>query len=276
MENDPNAEAVSDEHSAQFDTIVISNMFEIFVAPEVRRRGLSIAPRSVDQFLAELPSGDRSVEVRLGDEARMAVTLAKAEDGLQYLDRIEPMEGEVHSDSGWVCYFRAENGAGILGFDFRRNLEQARKLLTKAEGFLAVAVSSGNDTLSPAIDLLYSSAELTVQALMLLQSDTNQSHKHRREWLRRWTAAQNSPADHAQVLDNLASLRAPARYEPNEPKLKPGRFQRIVSTVQEMIDVAHGYAGNRSPSVNVEIAPDFMRHESRNGSHSIAPKVLDS
>lgn len=77
MENDPNAEAASDEHSAQFDTIVISNMFEIFVAPEVRRRGLSIAPRSVDQFLAELPSGDGSVEVRLGDEARMAVTLCQ-------------------------------------------------------------------------------------------------------------------------------------------------------------------------------------------------------
>ncbi|MFT0610153.1 hypothetical protein ACMHYT_03705 [Rhodococcus qingshengii] len=274
MENDPCGESEPDGRSAQFDTTVMSNMFEIFVAPEVQHRGLSIDPQSVNRFLVELPPGNEKADVRLDDEAFFEVTITRAEDGLQYFDKIEPQKDVVHPDSGWVCYFRAENGAEILGFDFRRNLGQARQLLDKAEGFLASAVILGVETLSPTIDLLYSAAELTVQALMLLQSNTDRSHKLRREWLRRWAAAQNSPADHSQVLDNLASMRASARYAPGEPKLKQGRFLRIVSTVREMIDAARDYSGARSPVVNVEIAAEFMRHESWSGSYPSSPSEL--
>lgn len=257
--------------SAYFGNTAIGNMFEIFIAPEVRRRGLTIDPRSIDLYLVELRP-DGVVDVRLGDEAHLSAELVKAQGGGFYLENVVPQDGEVGPNSGWVAFIRAENGAGTLGFDFRRNLGHARALVTKAERFLSSAVDSGEENLSPSIDALHSAAELTVQALMLLQSNDDTSHERRRKWLKRWTKAQNSPANHSDVLDNLAAQRDRARYEPGDPRLKPGRFKVLVSAIQEMIDTAHMYVGDRSPGVRVQIADQFVRHETWSSAAAQSPQ----
>lgn len=264
VENEAGRESTdrADDAATEFEHNVMRNIFELFVVPEVQRRGLSIDPYGVDRFLVELPA-DGGQEVWLGDEAPLKIFI-KDEDSVQYLDGIEPGEGAVHPDSGWACYFQVE-GARILRFDFRRNREKAQGLLTKAESFLRLGKSAGKDSLDAAIDLLHSAAELSVQAMMLLQSDVDPNHGRRREWLRRWAELENSPSSHAQVLDNLAALRKPARYGPDTPPLKPGRLERIVATVQEMIDTAGEYVGDRRSSMKVQIAAEFAEGESPDG-----------
>lgn len=240
----------ADDAATEFAHNVMRNIFELFVVPEVQRRGLSIDPYGVDQFLGELPA-DGGQKVWLGDEAPLHIWL-KEEDGVQYIDGIAPGEGAVHPDSGWACYFQ-----GVLRFDFRRNREKVRRLLTKAESFLRLGEGAGEDSPDAAIDLLHSAAELSVQAMMLLQSEANPNHGKRREWLRRWAELENSPLSHAHVLDNLAALRKPARYGPDTPLLKPGSLERIISTVREMIDTAGEYSGDQRSSMKVEIAVEF-------------------
>lgn len=252
---------------------VVGNMFEIFVLPELSRRGSTVDPREIDQFLVELkPDGD--VAVRLGEEALLEGTLVPAEGGGYYLQDVAPQDGEVGPNSGWVAYigFRTETGqrGGTLAFDFRRNRERADGLLRKADGFLAAAIRLGEENISPAIDSLYSAAELSVQAMMSLQADNDPRHELRRRWLRRWTKVQNSPASHSQMLDDLANLRPAARYEAGDPTLKKGRFDRITATVREMIDTARTYAGDRSPVVRYELAGPLV-HEASTGAESTVP-----
>ncbi|MFF0284273.1 hypothetical protein ACFYSW_28665 [Rhodococcus aetherivorans] len=255
-----------------FDNVVIGNMLEIFVAPELRRRGANVDPREIDRFLVELEP-DGNVTVRLGEEARLKGDLFKVQDGDgYYLENVAPQEGEVGPNSGWVAYLRAENGAGTLGFDFRRNLKRARGLIDKSEDYWRGAVTLGREkNISPAIDLLYSAAELSVQAMMALQSDHDPNHELRRKWLRRWAEARNSPASHSQVLDNLAQVRPTARYEAEDPKLKKGRFDQITAAVREMIDTARTYTGERSPGVKHAVAEQFARHETWTGEETEPP-----
>lgn len=255
------------EDDAQFDTTVIHNMIETFIAPEFRSRGLPADPHTVSRFLVELPANGGTPALYIDEQVdgKLVVTISREDDGHQYLDRVEPGEGVVQPSSGWVAYWRS-GAAGVLGFDFRRNLDQVEELTLKAEKYLAAARSVGEENLSPAMEMLYAAAELTVQALMLLQAQSTQDHGARREWLRQWAAAQNSPDSHSQVLDDLASKRSIARYSPMDPKLKIGRFERIVDTVQAMIDQTRTHAGDNAPAVNVEIASQFYRHEERTGS----------
>ncbi|MEV6363203.1 HEPN domain-containing protein [Nocardia asteroides] len=247
-----------DEEPGSFRTRVISGMMEIFVVPELARRGMKVDPDTVDRYLVELPANGDAHTVRLGDQAHLDVILEK-EDGVTYFAGVRPQSTAVSGNSGWVCFLRIPGVEGqALAFDFRRNLMTARRLVTKAESFLRSAENSGEDLLSPALDSLFSAAELTVQALMLIQATADPDHKVRRDWLRRWTEAGNGAPTHHDVLCNLANLRKDARYGPDDPRLKPDRFRKILATVREMLEEARAHTSDTGRPMMATLAASTL------------------
>ena len=238
----------------QFNQNVLKSMLDSFIAPELKKRDLDTDPTSIDRFLVEIQPGQPDAIVRLGEEAYLDVICDRNEIGTHIVG-IRPQEQAIHPDSGWVCYLRVEEGF-VLHFDFRRYKPRAQGLLVKAQQFLDVAISS-EAHLSVALDNLHSAAELTVQALMLLEGNTTQSHQERRAWLKQWTDHENSPKEHADLVADLASKRKTVRYGAETPRLKPGRFKKMCALVQQMIDSSEARFGANSPTARYTLAEDL-------------------
>ena len=243
-----------DEQSAQFSQNVVRSMLDNFVAPELKKRGLDTDPASIDQYLVELQPGNADAIVRISEEAHLDLICERDEDG-PHIVGIRPQEQAVHPDSGWVCYLQVGDGYA-LHFDFRKYKPRAQGLLVKAQQFLDVVISS-EAHLSVALDNLHSAAELTVQALMLLEGNTTQSHQERRAWLKQWTDHENSPKEHADLVADLASKRKTVRYGAETPRLKPGRFKKMCALVQQMIDSSEARFGANSPTARYTLAEDL-------------------
>lgn len=251
-----------DPDRSEFDTRVIDQSFEIYIAPELARRERTDDPRSITQFLVEI-SVDGNIRTLLDDEAEssLLIYIKREDDGLQYFDEVRPAEGAVHPDSAWVCFFSQPGGGGVLGFDYRKNRAVAQGLVDKAEKYLALARKGEDAHLSAALDNAHSAAELSVQALMMLENGTTQNHAERRKWLKMWADCGNSPAAHSDLMDNLAALRKVARYSPGDPPLKKGRFPRICNTIQEMIDVAKSVNGPSPSPINRPLASGWTTRQ---------------
>jgi HEPN domain len=94
-----------------------------------------------------------------------------------------------------------------------------------------------------ACDLIFSAAELSVQAQMLLMQHRTKSHAERRDWLGSWADHNNAPAEHATALRELHEHRAAGRYADAPFVIDPQQVDQLLQVVEDMIATAEARSG---------------------------------
>ncbi|MEX2459512.1 MAG: HEPN domain-containing protein [Actinomycetota bacterium] len=237
-------------------SLLLSQIYDLWVGPEVQRRGLAIAPEHLSKALVVMPPGS-PVTVFLDDEvsllASVRATRSIAEGEavrLQDFDDLRDLQPtEVDPDAGWVCFARIANRT-YVAFDFRRNREKARRKLARAQEYLAEARSALEaGRLAPAVDAGHAAAELAVTAQMLLIDDAPpRDHPARRRWFADWTKLGNAPKEHGHAFAYLSARRGPARYADVTLKVKRAHLSKMLDIVEETIGHARARVGDRIPS----------------------------
>lgn len=236
---------MQEEPDPQPGDALVEQVFELWVNPELKRRGLQLSRDEITQVVVEMPAHDGDLMVSLNQDAEIvAMTTAKRDlkagetvylEDIDQINEIYPTN--VNPNSGWICYVRI-SGRELVTFDLRPNKAKASALLQKAQEYLDTAKSMADRSPDVSIDNAHSAAELTVQAQMLLMRNETNNHRVRRKWFAGWTELENSPRHHSDLLFDLANQRSAARYGAERVALKPGRLNEILDTVQEMIDTA--------------------------------------
>ena len=235
--------STQEDDALGWEETLVAQVFQLWVNPELERRGLNLSQDEITQVVVEMPGSGGELKVSLNKDAQIiAVATAKRDikageqvytDDLGEIKDIHPARADPNS--GWICYVRLGDQQWI-SFDLRYNKEKSSALLQKAREFLTAAIRMVEVSPDVALDNAYSAVELAVQAQMLLAAANTSDHKSRREWFSGWTRLENSPRSHSDLLFNLADQRSRARYESERVILKPGRLSKILSTVQEIID----------------------------------------
>lgn len=229
----------------EFGQAVLGQLFDLWVGPELVRRGVELARDEIRKVVVELSPG-QPPRVLIDEEAAIIGRfvadrpIAKGEE-IRRGDVREIVGIEPHGldpNSGWICFARLPTGEEFVAFDFTYNRGTALALLERAEEYLGAAHQIASTSLNVAVDNLFSAAELAVQVEMLtLQSET-QNHRVRAEWLAGWAELGNAPTSHADTLWTLADLRKRARYGSEMVVIKPHQLDRMLRVVREMLDRA--------------------------------------
>lgn len=151
----------------------------------------------------------------------------------------------IGADSGWLALAVIE-GDLHLAFEYRYSEAQATSLLDLADEYLRAARSGWQLAPRPAIDNLYSAAELTVQAQMLLRAEATRRHWQRAEWLDEQVGLSNAPAGHAAVLDRLRDQRSAARYADGMLTMTSDKIESSLDEVESMITFARDQVADPS------------------------------
>lgn len=240
-------------------------MFELWIEPELSRRGLNLARDDIRKVVVELDPQVSGPIVRINDEAMLLarVTARRAikagqdvtEDDFDQVDNLRP--AGLGENSGWIC-FAVVKGQQVVAFDFRYNRAHATSLIERARQFLSSSRRDAAAAPAVACDTAFSAAELAVQAQMLIQQQTTKQHWARQEWIDAWTDNMNAPASHATTLRDLHRYRAAGRYADEDLDLPDGRLQELLEVVQLMVDYAHASVGGLDdwPSVRLPAATD--------------------
>ncbi len=233
-----------DKTNDLYDSLV-SEMFSLWVVPELQKRSLSLSKDEIYKVLVEMPAGEEnSVKVFLNSEATLIVTGKAARDlkageevtsgDLSTLENVYP--ADIDPNSGWICYAKIAEGKAAFAFDARRNKADASALIGKARAFFEIAKEAKDKSIDVAWDNAYSAAELTVQAQMLtFGGASTKKHGVRAKWFYGWTNLENSPKSHYEVLCDLKNNREQSRYSPDPVKLKPNRIEEVFTLIEEMI-----------------------------------------
>lgn len=235
---------------------LIEQIFELWVEPELERRGQEMARDEVTKVVVEFVPG-QPIRVLLNDEAgitaqvRATREIKKGEPvtfaDFDEINAIRPYE--VGPDSGWVCFARIGD-IQVVGFDFRRNRARAGKLLNLAQQYAATARDAQTgQRVGPAMENAFAAAELAVVAEMLvfIADDVPKDHEERRRWWSEWTGLGNAPSEHGRTLSYLAARRHEARYGEGSVRTREQHLERLLTNVEEMIEHARG-AIEREPT----------------------------
>ncbi|AYF32285.1 hypothetical protein CSH63_33565 [Micromonospora tulbaghiae] len=232
----------------EFARNVVNSIFDVFVDPELSRRGLTLERDEITKVVVEIDPSRKHPRVWINDQAQVSVQVraSKVEEGQPVTEAdiqevLAVLPPDVGPNSGYVC-LATIGGKRYVTFDFRYNREQVAGLLRRAEEFLFVARGCSETTPAVACDVAYSAAELTVQANMLLQQERTKNHSYRQEWLDQWVAHANAPSSHAETLRALHGARSAARYADGNLDISDEELNRLLGTVDEMINYARSRA----------------------------------
>ncbi|SMQ68381.1 hypothetical protein [Agreia sp. VKM Ac-1783] len=249
MEHVRVAEQDAPDPEREFGVNVLENVFVTWIEPELARRGLAPDRSSVWAGVVELFPGG-GFKTTLNDEAKIAARATPSagiapgtpltEENIESLETFQPTG--VGTDSGWIVYV-VFAGAPYLAFDFRYNKSRVGELLDLADDYLTTARASYVGALRPAVDNLYSAAELTVQAQMLGESQTTTFHRVRAKWLKNAADMANVPAMHNYILQELHGQRAAARYADGPLNMTATEVAEVLDAVTQMIDFARQRTG---------------------------------
>jgi hypothetical protein len=248
--NDANGNALDDMGEALREQI-----FELWLRPELERRGLDKQPEEVVRTLVIFPPGQRpKPRVLIDTEVKIEVS-AKAtrpirageqvtEADIEAIEALVPQD--LDPDAGWIG-FVVFKGVYFIEFDFRRNRARAAKKLERANEYLAGArLLMEAELRAPAVDALWAAAELAVIAQMLMMEDRPiRDHQERRRWFTSWTRLGNAPSDHGYALADLASRRAAARYADRSLRVRDIHLDRLANQVADMIEYAKQMIADR-------------------------------
>ncbi len=248
----------------ELSTSLLEQVFELWVEPELGRSGLQLDRDGVRQALVIMAPG-RRVKTLINGEAELVATVratgpieAGAPVTTSAFDEIHHLRPhEVDPDAGWVCFVRIGSQV-VIAFDFRRNRSRAGRLVERAREFsdaARLALSTG--LLAPALENAFASAELAVVAQMLLiHEEAPSGHPARRRWFVGWTDLGNAPVTHSKALSTLAKQRRRARYAEGDPSMGPAAVEKLVDTVDEIIEHADSQVSHEPGSQDSERPSD--------------------
>jgi hypothetical protein len=232
---------------------LLEQIFELWLRPELERRGLDKQPEEVVRALIVFAPG-RKPQVLIDTEAPLVVRARAAraiEAGEPVTEAdIDAIEGLVPRDidpnAGWVGFILFRN-AYTIAFDFRRNRAEATKKLERAKEFLeAAGLTIEAHLKAPAIDALYAAAELAVDdQRMMLHDQRLKDHQERRRWFSKWTKLGNAPSDHGRALADLARYRGRARYSEGSIRVRDPHLSWLADQVADMIIYTEKEIGGR-------------------------------
>jgi len=226
-------------------------MMSLFVVPEVQRRQKSGAlPKAFTLYAAQVlfHADRRAPLVRLNGEvqARAKANLDAASskapgdtvlsrDIVRY-DKIQlaPIEDP---DCAHLTALRIRDGWQVA-FDFRYSKGLARKHADTADQFLRCAEGSYRRRDWRAfIDTLFSAAELTARAQLLMYSQVRckTNHKCIKTRFCQWAHYGNADTHESKALKRLGELRSDARYIGHDVSLDPRDALQLLRTIREMV-----------------------------------------
>ncbi len=246
QELDPTAEAADETPSTAM--VTIEHMFEIWIEPELTRRGVTPADLQVRKALVVLKR-DQPPVVLINAEFQLGVTVRATRDIAEGEDIYASDFDEVHSikpvdiddDAGWITFFAVPDGRLYLAFDFRYELGRSRGVLARADEFIASATDDlSSDRSGPAIDNALAAAELAVMVQMrthVAPDDPKNRHGSRYSWFEGWARLGNAQKEHARAIRRLEQLRGRARYADDSASgPRPGEVARLLRDVNELIE----------------------------------------
>ena len=207
--------------SPDFGDAVMRHALDLWILPEMRRRGLGDAVPIQAQILF---GADGPPLVRLGEEVRgdLQVTMRQPPPpGTEVNVTSDPESLDAlrlypeDADQGHITIFLHRDKYRLI-FDLRRNGGHARDLLGLAEKFLQTAeFATSQGLIGPLIDTLYSCCELLAKARIVRYpgESKKQYHDGIEKKFRAGLAWSNPPDDFARLFDEVNTKRLPARYD---------------------------------------------------------------
>lgn len=214
-----------------FHEVASESLWNAFLMPELVKRGLSRL--DVVQALVVIEP-DSEPAVYLNQEARLSARVTRADGSqpeagtsgpLQVGDMIEGLHPlEFPPNAQWVAYVALGEGRGQFTFDLRSNRTRAAEHVVLALEYLNAAEAALRiPSVAPAIECGFASAELTVNALMMLTREEprtkSSAHARRARFIAADRKLGNVSEEAGRVLGRLAPLRPAARYCENVPEL---------------------------------------------------------
>lgn len=243
------------EADPEFSAALQEQIFDLWVEPELQRRGLDMDRDGVSKALVIMAPA-RPVETLINDEAELvahvrATRPIEAGEAVTTAD-FDQIEGvrpfDVDPDAGWICFARLGPQV-VIAFDFRRNRARAGRLVERAREFARAARLAHDDgLLGPSIEAAYAAAELAVVGQMLLiDDDPPRDHPKRKRWFVGWTELGNAPETHSRALTMLAKHRRTARYAERPIDMNDRQLAEVLTVVDEMVEHAASAISQRLP-----------------------------
>ena len=208
--------------SPDFGNAVMRHALDLWILPEMRRRGLAEAVPIQAQILF---GADGPPLVRLGEEVRgdlevtmsrrplpgTEINVASEPESIDALKLVYPED----ADQGHITIL-LHRGRYVVLFDLRRNGGHARDLVRLTEAFLQTAeFANSQGLIGPMIDNLYSCCELLAKARIVRYpgEDKKQGHPGIKRKFRTGLAWSSPPDDFAKLFEELDTKRPAARYD---------------------------------------------------------------
>jgi HEPN domain-containing protein len=233
---------------------LLEQIFQLWLQPELERRGLDKKPEEVVHALVVLRpdhGADVLIDADTGEKLVIQAKAARAiregepiaEADIEAIERLIPRH--IDPDAAWIAFTRFK-GVYVIAFDFRRNKAKAERMVERADEFLAVARLAKDAQLkAPAVENLHAAAELAVMAQMATTTERPpKSHEKRRRWFSKWTRLGNAPSDHGRALADLARYRAAARYTDGSVRVRDVHLDWLIQQVDDMIEYARKMIAN--------------------------------
>ena len=230
------------EDNQKFGSNLLKNLMEVFINPEIKKRGLngSFVLRTAQIIL--IPG--KPPIVRLNDEIK-AIADVKLTDGISksqgekiYLHEIEDVTkikllDDERQKYGHFTIIRVKDKWSIA-FDTRWNRDAAEAYIRMAEEFLETSKGCLKDKKYRAcVDNLFSASELIVNSSLIIMFPTK-NMKH--DGIRRTYEKISPKEEYKKTLNKLHGLRHPARYDKKDFNITEEECIELTKKVEEMIE----------------------------------------
>ena len=241
----------------------LQQMMDIFIIPAIEeRQSAEELLKPVDLRSAQViffPDG-RKPQVRINEEVR-AIGQVKMREGITKNAGDPIFEHEIQGLGDLMLPEKEFPGCGhttfvrfgeswIMAFDFRYNKDMSRRHLDAASQFLGTAeFALEKQHWSSFVDNLFSAAELTARATLLMMPDQKfrkkASHKAIHNKYNRFANPGNIAKEHLTAFNKLYGIRDKARYLKQPFVVSHEEAATLISAVREMIEKAGTAAGSR-------------------------------
>jgi uncharacterized protein (UPF0332 family) len=229
---------------------VLQNAVKLWFAPEIERRiSAGELQKGVRIWAAQvLMEVDQPLRVNINSEVRgvFSIRTAEGQKGLTPGQLLDPTElqginevtltaDEPNCGHLTVMFQRA---GYFLSFDFRYNAARIEQLMIRAQEFLSAASGSLRaKQYSAVVENLFAAVELLAKATLMIHPDervlASTNHRFVHSEINRYRKQGNIPEQFAAVLNELASLRAPARYGNTPFALEHGAARKMSRTARQ-------------------------------------------
>jgi uncharacterized protein (UPF0332 family) len=206
----------------------LEKVFELWVMPDVeRRRSDGQLPPNFQVWSAQVVfEVDAPVKVRLNDEVRAVMTaratraIAKGEAvGMNDFSEIVSIELTDNDPNAGHITIILHQGIWYLTWDTRYNAQRIATTISTAKEFIESAqdaLKASPPRLRSFADNLYGAVESLAKAVLLQLPDSKilsgKTHGIIKSGFNQWSKLGNIERDFADLLNELESMRAPARY----------------------------------------------------------------